>query len=35
MIRLKANKYKRMQSTDSIEAYVNGSSKDLVCKKRN
>ena len=30
---LSSNDDKRMQSIDPIEAYVYGTSKDLVCKK--
>ena len=34
-ISLSANDDKRIQSIDSIERYVYGASKDLVCEKRN
>ena len=34
-ISLSANDDKRIQSIDSIETYVYGASKDLVCEKRN
>ena len=33
LIRLGSNDDKRIQSTDSIETYAHGTSKDLVCTK--
>ena len=34
-IALSSNYDKRMQSIDSIETYAYGTSKDLICKKKN